>query len=141
MVRLQRSTSDFCRVNIIPAERDGIWTALISQQIIDENGNLSLEYADQKFNYPSCPAYEEAVMRLLGRTFVAEIVRRHWLKSQEDSRFFRSINLLPLKPYRDMLGDLMSAHVISGARVTDDTNINLEDEVNKIKDEDEEAHK
>jgi hypothetical protein len=99
-------------------------------------------------------------MRLVGRKFAAEIVKRHWLKAAEkhltyeggkdckakqetDEKNLRlkAIDVLPLKPYRDMLSDLMAAHVISGTRVTEDPSVDLEEEVKKIENVDEEECK
>ncbi|XP_059352808.1 uncharacterized protein LOC132088280 [Daphnia carinata] len=77
-------------------------------------------------------------MRVIGRNFIAEIVKRQWLrlKTDKDPNCLKAINLLPLKPYRDMLGDLMAAHVISGARVTEDAKL-IEEGTKDIEDEDE----
>uniref|UniRef100_A0A0P5WIL7 Helicase c-terminal domain containing protein n=1 Tax=Daphnia magna TaxID=35525 RepID=A0A0P5WIL7_9CRUS len=126
---------DFTQANIISnSERDCVWKALIDQQIIDSNGELSSNY--QKFSYPECPAYEQPVMRVIARIFVAEIVKRQWLRAAKDPKCLKAINLLPLKPYRDLLGDLMAAHVISGARVTEDATL-IEKETKEIEDEDE----
>jgi hypothetical protein len=99
-------------------------------------------------------------MRLVGRKFAAEIVKRYWLKAAEkhltyeggknfkakqetDEKNLRlkAIDVLPLKPYRDMLSDLMAAHVISGTRVTEDASVDLEEEVKKIENVDEEECK
>ncbi|XP_045023489.1 uncharacterized protein LOC116927884 [Daphnia magna] len=126
---------DLERININSSgEQDGVWNALVDQQIIDSNGKFSSNF--QKFSYPECPAYEEPVMRVIGRIFVAEIVKRQWLRAAQDPNCLKAINLLPLKPYLDLLGDLMAAHVISGARVTEDAKL-IEDSTKEIEDEDE----
>ncbi|KAK4027163.1 hypothetical protein OUZ56_016175 [Daphnia magna] len=125
---------DLERVKIFGDEQDGVWNALVDQQIIDLNGKLSSNF--QKFSYPECPAYEEPVMRVIGKIFVAEIVKRQWLRAAQDPNCLKAINLLPLKPYRDMLGDLMTAHVISGARVTENTKL-IEEKTDALEDEDE----
>ncbi|XP_057378898.1 uncharacterized protein LOC130700926 [Daphnia carinata] len=126
---------DLTRANIIPnSERDCVWKALSDQQIIDSNGELLSNY--QKFSYPECPAYEKPVMGVISRIFVAEIVKRQWLKAEKHPNCLKAINLLPLKPYRDMLGDLMAVHVISGARVNEDAKF-IEEGTKDIKDEDE----
>ncbi|KZR99652.1 Uncharacterized protein APZ42_004398, partial [Daphnia magna] len=119
-------------------EQDGVWNALVDQQIIDSNGKLLPNF--QKFSYPECPAYEKPVMRMIGRTFVAEIVKSQWLrlKTDKNPNCLKAINLLPLKPYRDMLGDLMAAHVISGARVTENTKL-IEEKTDALEDKDEGA--
>ncbi|XP_059352805.1 LOW QUALITY PROTEIN: uncharacterized protein LOC130700691 [Daphnia carinata] len=129
--------NDLRRVNITStSEQEDVWKALVEQKIIDSYGKLSSNY--QKFSYPACPAYEEPVMRLIGRNFVAEIVKRQWLrlKADKDPSCLKAIDLLPLKPYRDMLGDLMAAHVISGARVTEDTKL-IEEKTMELEDADE----
>lgn len=128
----------FRRVNINSKERQEIWKALINQKIIDEEGSLSWEYEGQEFHYHECPAYEDAVNLLVGRTFMAEKVRRQWLTSVEDPRYLGFINFLPLKPYRDMLGDLMATHIISGARVTEDPTFKLKDIVDTVTENEEE---
>jgi hypothetical protein len=66
-----------------------------------------------------CPAYAQAVKRLVSKKFVFELVRQQWLKLDKNPKCLKAIHFLPLKPYRDMLGDLMEAHVICGARVTE----------------------
>ncbi|XP_057378899.1 uncharacterized protein LOC130700927 [Daphnia carinata] len=126
---------DLTRANITSnEERDCVWEALIDQQTIDSNGELLSNY--EKFSYPECPAYEKPVMRVISRIFVAEIVKRQWLKADKDPSCLKAISLLPLKPYRDLLGDLMAAHVISGARVTEDAKLIVEG-TKDIEDEDE----
>ncbi|XP_045032570.1 uncharacterized protein LOC116927885 isoform X2 [Daphnia magna] len=130
---------DLERININSSgEQDGVWNALVDQKIIDSNGKLLPNF--QKFSYPECPAYEKPVMRMIGRTFVAEIVKSQWLrlKADKNPNCLKAINLLPLKPYRDMLGDLMAAHVISGARVTENTKL-IEEKTNALEDKDEGA--
>ncbi|KAI9551246.1 hypothetical protein GHT06_011396 [Daphnia sinensis] len=139
IVKLKGSCSlgknDLRRANIISdSEQGSVLKALIDQKVIDANGELSSNY--QKFSYSECPAYEEPVMRVIGRIFVAEIVKRQWLRAAQDANCLKAINLLPLKPYRDLLGDLMAAHVISGARVTEDAKL-IEKETQEIEDEDE----
>ncbi|KZS13522.1 Uncharacterized protein APZ42_021330 [Daphnia magna] len=136
---------DFHRANIVPAEREGIWEELIKQNMIDDQGFLAPGCDLTKgFDYPQGPVYSDAVMHLIEQKFVVEIVRRQWLKikdretmSEEDSDYLKAINLLPLKPHRDMLGDLMAAQVVSGARVTYDMESKLKDVISKIKDADE----
>ncbi|XP_057365150.1 uncharacterized protein LOC130685885 [Daphnia carinata] len=140
---------DFFRINIVPAEREGIWKELKKQEIIDDQGFLVPNCDLTKgFNYPQCPIYSDAVMHLIEQKFVAEIVRRQWLKikarqtmSKEDPDYLKAINFLPLKPHRDMLGDLMAAHVVSGARLMYDTKRKLAEEISKIKDADEREQK
>uniref|UniRef100_A0A0P5APT5 Helicase c-terminal domain containing protein n=1 Tax=Daphnia magna TaxID=35525 RepID=A0A0P5APT5_9CRUS len=130
---------DLERININSSgEQDGVWNALVDQKIIDSNGKLLPNF--QKFSYPECPAYEKPVMRMIGRTFVAEIVKSQWLrlKADKNPNCLKAINLLPLKPYRDMLGDLMAAHVISGARVTENTKL-IEEKTDALEDKDEGA--
>ncbi|KAI9563929.1 hypothetical protein GHT06_011397 [Daphnia sinensis] len=139
IVKLKGSCSlgknDLMRANIISdSEQGSVLNKLIEKHVIDANGELSSNY--QKFSYPDCPAYEEPVMRVIGRIFVAEIVKRQWLRAAQDANCLKAINLLPLKPYRDLLGDLMAAHVISGARVTEDAKL-IEKETQEIEDEDE----
>ncbi|XP_032794017.2 uncharacterized protein LOC116930725 [Daphnia magna] len=136
---------DFHRANIVPAEREGIWEELIKQNMIDDQGFLAPGCDLTKgFDYPQGPVYSDAVMHLIEQKFVVEIVRRRWLKikdletmSEENSDYLKAINLLPLKPHRDMLGDLMAAQVVSGARVTYDMESKLKDVISKIKDADE----
>ncbi|XP_045023302.1 uncharacterized protein LOC123467404 [Daphnia magna] len=128
---------DLERIDInCSGEQDGVWNALVKKKIIKKNGKLLPNF--QKFSYPECPAYEKPVMRMIGRTFVAEIVKSQWLrlKTDKDPNCLKAINLLPLKPYRDMLGDLMAAHVISGARVTENTKL-IEEKTDALEDEDE----
>jgi hypothetical protein len=60
-----------------------------------------------------CPAYAQAVMRLVSKKFVFELVRQQWLKLDKNPKCLKAIHFLPLKPYRDMLADLMEAHVIT----------------------------
>ncbi|KZS16582.1 Uncharacterized protein APZ42_017133 [Daphnia magna] len=138
---------DFYRANIIPAEREGLKNELLKQNVIDDQGFLLADYDVTKgFDYPQCPAYSEAVMHLIGRKFVVEIVRRQWLKIQDTTSkrgpdYLKAINLLPLKPYRDMLGDLMAAHVISGARVTEEDGTKLKEEISKLKNADDQDRK
>ncbi|XP_057376799.2 uncharacterized protein LOC130698037 [Daphnia carinata] len=136
---------DFYRINIIPAERDGLWNELLKRNVIDDQGLLAADYDVTKgFEYPQCPVYAQVVTQLIGRKFVAEIVRRQWLKIQDSTSecgpgYLKAINLLPLKPYRDMLGDLMSAHVISGARVIEDDETKLREGISKLKIADDKA--
>ncbi|XP_045032858.1 uncharacterized protein LOC123474632 isoform X2 [Daphnia magna] len=125
--------------DIIQAERQGILDELKMQDIIDDDGNLSSNYNGQKFQYPNCRAYEKTVMCLLATKLRAEIVRRRWLNSKDNSDRLEAINLLPLTTYRDMLDDLIDAYVISGGfRVkTIDENV-LKSKVNGITEKDEE---
>lgn len=138
---------DFYRANIIPAEREGLKNELLEKKVIDDQGFLLANYDVTKgFDYPQCPAYSEAVMHLIGRKFVVEIVRRQWLKIQDTTSkrgpdYLKAINLLPLKPYRDMLADLMAAHVISGARVTEEDGTKLKEEISKLKNADDQERK
>ncbi|KAK4026437.1 hypothetical protein OUZ56_015435 [Daphnia magna] len=138
---------DFYRANIIPAEREGLKNELLKQNVIDDQGFLLADYDVTKgFDYPQCPAYSEAVMHLIGRKFVVELVRRQWLKIQDTTSkrgpdYLKAINLLPLKPYRDMLADLMAAHVISGARVTEEDGTKLKEEISKLKNADDQELK
>ncbi|KAI9563426.1 hypothetical protein GHT06_010889 [Daphnia sinensis] len=110
----QLTDDDLREADITPAECQEIMAELIKQDIIDDDGNLSSNYNGQRFKYPNCPAYEDPVMRLVGSKFRAEIVRRQWLESKNNSNRLEAINLLPLTPYRDMLDELVDAYVISG---------------------------
>ncbi|KAI9563421.1 hypothetical protein GHT06_010884 [Daphnia sinensis] len=138
---------DFYRANIIPTEREGLWNELLKQNVIDDQGSLLADYHVTKgFDYPQCPAYSEAVMHLIGQKFIVEIVRRQWLKiedatSKSGPDYLKAINMLPLKPYRDMLGDLMAAHVISGARLTEEDGTKLQEEILKLKKADDQERK
>jgi preprotein translocase subunit SecA len=124
---------DLRGIHIDPDERKSILAELKNQKIIDRQGYLTPEYNGQEFRYTQCPAYEDAVMGLLGRKFAIEIVIRQWLKSEEDPELLKAIELLPLNPHRNMLADLMAAHVIAGARVKDDlTFIDLKQAIKKI---------
>jgi preprotein translocase subunit SecA len=135
----QVDEDDLRGIHIVPDERKGILDELVIQKIIDDQGYLAPEYDGQEFCYPQCPAYEDAVMGLLGRKFAIEIVIRQWLKSEEDPELLKAIELLPLNPHRNLLADLMAAHVIAGARVKDDmTDIDLEQAIEKITDDKEE---
>jgi preprotein translocase subunit SecA len=123
-------------IHIDRDEHKNILAELQNQKIIDDQGYLAPEYEGEEFRYPQCPAYEDAVMGLLGRKFAIEIVIRQWLNSNEDPELLKAIELLPLNPHRNLLADLMAAHVIAGARVKDDlTIIDLEQAVEKITDE------
>ncbi|KZS09135.1 Uncharacterized protein APZ42_026714, partial [Daphnia magna] len=125
--------------DIIPAERQGILDELKMQDIIDDDGNLSSNYNGQKFQYPNCRAYEKTVMCLLATKLRAEIVRRRWLNSKDNSDRLKAINLLPLTTYRDMLDDLIDAYVISGGfRVKTIDEKVLKSKVNGITEKDEE---
>jgi hypothetical protein len=104
---------------IHPEDCQQVWNALLVQEIIDDQGNLAQDYKHQQFCYPECPIYEHPVRRLVERTFLAETVRRQWLNEKDPDRF-KAIADLALKPYQDLLADLMRAHIISGARVNDD---------------------
>lgn len=94
-------------------------------------GYLSTEYKGQLFHYAESPQYEAPIASLIARTFAAEIVRRQWLNKRNPD-CMKAIADLPMKPFRDLLGDLMAAHIISGARITDDVDVDLESMVNKI---------
>ena len=122
------------KVEIHREEWEAIWVELKKQNIIDAEGHLSPEYNDQDLRLPGgYSAYNDSVTSLIKRTFIADLVMRKWLQSKEDPNHLKAITALPLKPYQDLLGDLHAAHIISGAyRVTDNTDINLEDEVAKI---------
>jgi hypothetical protein len=104
--------------NIHPDDCKQILNALKKQGIIDELGNLAQDYKDQQFSYPECPIYENPVRRLVERTFLAELVRRQWLNEKNPDRL-KAIADLALKPYQDLLADLMGAHIISGAQVNE----------------------
>jgi preprotein translocase subunit SecA len=122
-------------IHIDPDEHKHI-LAELQKKIIDDQGYLAPEYNGEEFRYPQCPAYEDAVMGLLGRKFAKEIVIRQWLNSNEDPELLKAIELLQLNPHRNLLADLMAAHVITGARVKDHmTIINLEQAVEKITDD------
>ena len=121
---------DLAHANIATEqERQAVWKALVDQKIISTKGDLSSECADREFTYPNCPIYEDAVVCLLRRTFVAETVRRQWLQ-----RNFRAINNFPLKPYRGMLGDLLAAQIVSGAVLTDG-DVNLDQMAENLADD------
>ncbi|XP_046457674.1 uncharacterized protein LOC124204625 [Daphnia pulex] len=126
----QLMEDDLRGIHIDPVERKNILAELENQKIIDRQGYLAPDYNGQEFCYPQCPAYEDAVMGLLGRNFAIEIVIRQWLKSEEDSELLKAIELLPLNPHRNLLADLMAAHVIAGARVRDD--VDLKQAIEKI---------
>ncbi|KZS09134.1 Uncharacterized protein APZ42_026715, partial [Daphnia magna] len=129
----QLTGDDLRKADISPAERQGIMDELKKQDIIDVDGNLSSNYNGQVFEYPNCPAYEDTVMRLVGSKLRAEIVRRQWLNSKDNSIPLEVINLLPLTPCRDMLEDLIDAYVISGGvRVKEMNERVLERKVNEI---------
>ncbi len=135
----QLDEDDLRGIHIDPDERKNILAELQNQKIINDQGYLAPEYKGQEFCYPQCPAYEDAVMGLLGRKFAIEIVIRQWLKSEEDSELLKAIELLPLNPHRNMLADLMAAHVIAGARLKDQmTVIDLKQAIEKITDDMEE---
>ncbi|XP_057366967.1 uncharacterized protein LOC130687829 [Daphnia carinata] len=128
----QLKDDDLRKVDISQAERKAIMCELQNQNIIDDAGNLSPNYDGQSFKYPNCPAYEDAVMRLVGTKLRAEIVRRHWLKSEDNANRLEVINLLPLTPYRYMLDDLIAAYVISGVRLKEMDEFVLKQKVNGI---------
>jgi preprotein translocase subunit SecA len=130
---------DLRRHKIDRFEQKEIWNQLINQKIINGQGYLVPGYDFALgFNYPDCPAYAKAVTQLVEKKFVVEIVRMQWLKSTDNPSCLQAIHLLPRKPHRDMLGDLMAAHVISGARVTEDRDTNLQKEVENLTEYDEE---
>ncbi|KAK4026406.1 hypothetical protein OUZ56_015404 [Daphnia magna] len=129
----QLTGDDLRKADISPAERQEIMDELKKQDFIDVDGNLSSNYNGQVFEYPNCPAYENTVMRLVGSKLRAEIVRRQWLNSKDNSIPLEVINLLPLTPCRDMLDDLIDAYVISGGvRVKEMNERFLERKVNEI---------
>jgi hypothetical protein len=74
--KAQLKEDDLRGIFIVKAERKGILAELENQKIIDDQGYLAPEYNGQEFRYPQCPAYEDAVMGLLGRKFAIEIVIR-----------------------------------------------------------------
>ena len=127
-------TVDLDRIHIAnESDQAEIWRHLIDQGIIDEDGNFVLDYDLTKdFLYPDCPEYAKAVAQLIRKKFVVELVRQQWLNFKKNSYCLKAIHLLPRKPYRDMLADLMAAHVISGARVTENFAIDFKGEINKI---------
>jgi hypothetical protein len=130
---------DLRRHKIDRFEQKEIWNQLINQKIINGQGYLVPGYDFALgFNYPDCPAYAKAVTQLVEKKFVVEIVRMQWLKSTDNPSCLQAIHLLPRKPHRDMLGDMMAAHVISGARVTEDRDTNLQKEVENLTKYDEE---
>jgi len=130
---------DLDRIDIDQSEQEAIWNQLINQNIINDRGYLVPGYdITEDFSYPDCPAYAEPVMRLVGKKFVAEMVRQQWLKAKDNPNCLKAINLLPRKPYRDMLGDLMAAHIISDARVSEDFAVDFKKKVDKISEHDEE---
>jgi hypothetical protein len=126
--------NELTRINITnKSEQDRIWEQLKDQEIITNDGDLVSSYKfENKFNYPECPVYEVAVNCLVREKFVTEVVRQQWLKSESNPELLKAIRLLRRKPYRDMLVDLKAVHVISGARVTEDPEIDLKKEVKKI---------
>ncbi|XP_046642470.1 uncharacterized protein LOC124327556 isoform X2 [Daphnia pulicaria] len=124
----QLGIDDLRQISINQYEHGGIWNQLIAQKIINDQGYLVPDF-NKDFKYPDCPAYADTVMRLVGKKFLAEIVRQQWLMSKDTPQCLKAIILLPCKPYRDMLGDLMAAHVISGARVS---NISVDDLKKKV---------
>lgn len=138
----QVKEDDLRGIHIDPDERKGISPELKKQKIIDDQGYLAPECNGKwqrqwQFCYPQCPAYEDAVMRLLWRKFAKEIVIRQWLKSKEKPELglLKAIEVLPLNPHQNLLADLMAAHVIAGARVRDDlTFIDLERAIENITD-------
>jgi hypothetical protein len=135
----QLGTEDFNQINIDQSEHKRIWDELVHQKIINEDGYLKPDYDFTKdFSYPDCPAYAEAVMRMVSKKFAFELVIQQWLKFEENPYCLKAINFLPRKPYRDMLADLMAAHVISGARVTENFAIDFKEEVKKITESDQE---
>ncbi len=130
---------DLRGIHIDPDERKGILDELQNQKIIDRQGYLAPEYEGQEFRYSQCPAYEDAVMGLLGRKFAIEIVIRQWLKSEDDPELLKAIELLPLNPHRNLLADLMASHVIAGARVKDDMRVmDLKQSIKNITDDEKE---
>ncbi|XP_059353423.1 uncharacterized protein LOC132088545 [Daphnia carinata] len=134
----QLKDDDLRKADISQAERKAIMGELQNQNIIDDAGNLSPNYDGQSFKYPNCPAYEDTVMRLVATKLRAEIVRRHWLKSEDNANRLEVINLLPLTPYRDMLDDLIAAYVISGVRLKEMDERVLERKVHEITNNDHE---
>lgn len=126
--------ADLKLANIDEKDRHGIWNELIRQKIIDQDGQLSSQYNDtQRFRYADCPAYEEPVKKLIDATFAAEKVRRRLLDKRDPERFYAAIADLPLQSDRDLLwDDLLATHIISGARVTADRNVDFKDEIINI---------
>lgn len=116
------------------SERKRVWNALVDQKILNNDGSLSPEYkVGMKFNnYSDCPIYENAVMSLIEKNYVAEIILRQLLvKEQDPVQRMKWIAYLPVDPYQDMLCDLQAAHIISGTKVTEES-VNLKDEVDKV---------
>ena len=112
---------DLALININDEEdRRKIWDELKLQNIVDQQGHLSSE--TQLFNYP---VYEAPVRKLIETTFAADKVKRRWLDESDDGRFY-AMEDLPIKSDRDLLwDDLLATHIISGARVTDDSDVDL----------------
>ena len=115
----QLKIEDLRRLKINKFEWPKIWRALVDQNIIDSEGHLSVNYNDQEFSFPDCPLYERPVLHLIKKTLAAEIVRRKWMNARGDPELLKAIIKLPLEPYRDLLSDFHSVHVISGSRVAD----------------------
>ena len=137
----QLGTEDFNQINIEQSEHQGIWDQLVQQKIINEDGFWKPDYDFRKdFNYPDCPVYAEAVMCLVSKKFAFELVIQQWLKFKENPNCLKAIHLLPRKPDRDMLADLMKAHVISGARVTEQFAINFKEKVKEITESEQERN-
>lgn len=93
---------DFSRPDIVSTEWQGIWDELMKQNVIDDEGYLSSNYDVTKvFDYPQCPLYSNAVMHIIGKKFVVELVRRQWLKirdrhttSEDEPDYLKAIHLL-----------------------------------------------
>ena len=116
----QLKKESLSQIKIDEMEWEGIWQALEKQNVIDSSsGNLSSNYDGNEFKYPDGPLYENAITSLVENIFQAEMVKRQWLKAEEDPERLKAIVDLPLEPYREMLNDLHAAHIISGVRVTD----------------------
>ncbi len=90
-------------------ERKKIWDLLIRENFIDKEGNFK---SYETFCYPDCSAYESAVQNALQRKFVAVGIQQKWLKT-DDASCKTAINVLPLKPHRTLLSELLDAHIIS----------------------------
>lgn len=103
---------------IVESEWQGLWTSLIEQKIIKNDGSAGDRF-NEKFDYPTCLTYAHGINYLIRRTFLAERIRHRWIQSLNDQPendelflFSPAINEFLLNPHKSLLADLLEAHVI-----------------------------
>ena len=114
--------NDITILGIDDSDSKEILDHLVSCGIIESGGKV--KNFTGKWEYPTCPFYEDKIIGLLQRKTSTNFICQDWLDPKGPNQ--SAITLLPMKPSRGLLDDLFSSRIIVPPSVPDNDSVDLQ---------------